>query len=446
MKRKLIKASAIFLLLMILFTVLSRAAYNMGAAIVETVQPVRMEMGPEVKAQGVVEQKQEIAVVTEANQLVKTVYVEAGQAVEADQVLFALDLKELEDQIQKKSKELELADLQMQSAQNAVQSVQSNRELSIQQAQDAYEHAAAQGDADVQTAEQELIQAQEQYEQDRASQDVSEEQLDALSLNLQGKQEAYDAAVKNREESLYAAQKSIDAANAAPQEDTSSIEQARISKEQIEAELKKLETLKNTNGEVKAPEKGIVTEISVKPGARTSGGGDVLLADLSAGTKLTAVFPEKSKQYIQRGEPVKLSSSSIEQKEFKDKLAELTIDAISENKGEDGGIAVTVNLPAETFDIGASVTMEVSAPAAEYETCVPLKALNMGEKGKYYVNIIEKTESVLGEGWVVFRTNVELLDKDEKYAAVEGITNTQEVITESSKILENKTRVKRKAE
>lgn len=47
-----------------------------------------------------------------------------------------------------------------------------------------------------------------------------------------------------------------------------------------------------------------------------------------------------------------------------------------------------------------------------------------------------------GEEWVVRQVSVELLEKNEKYAAVEGISSEQEVVTESSRTLEEGSRVK----
>ena len=61
---------------------------------------------------------------------------------------------------------------------------------------------------------------------------------------------------------------------------------------------------------------------------------------------------------------------------------------------------------------------------------------------QYYVNVAEKRSTILGEEWVVRQVSVKLLEKNETYAAVEGISSGQEVITESSRTLEEGSRVK----
>ena len=58
----------------------------------------------------------------------------------------------------------------------------------------------------------------------------------------------------------------------------------------------------------------------------------------------------------------------------------------------------------------------------------------------------EKRSVILGEEWAVRQVDVELLEKNEKYAAVEGISPEQEIVTEASRTLEDGSRVKMKNE
>ena len=131
----------------------------------------------------------------------------------------------------------------------------------------------------------------------------------------------------------------------------------------------------------------------------------------------------------------------------------LTIGAVqaSENvnaessEGAEGGITATIDVPAGVLEIGSFVGLKVSAPTQEYDSCIPISALNVGEKGKYYVNILEKKQTVLGSEWVVYKRDVELLFKNEKYAAITGVNQDEEVVTKTSRMLENGMHVKRKA-
>ena len=119
---------------MILFTILSRVTYNMSMATVETTQPARETMGPVIETKAAVEGKQEVAVIAKENQIIQSILVTVGQAVEKDQVLYTLDLKELDKQIKEKSQELELNKAQLANAQNALQSTIDSQQLQISQA------------------------------------------------------------------------------------------------------------------------------------------------------------------------------------------------------------------------------------------------------------------------------------------------------------------------
>lgn len=446
MKRKLIKIAVIFFAVMIMFTIISRVAYNLSTAVVETIQPVRETLGPVIEAQGMVSGKQETAVITKENQLVKTVEVTTGQAVEKGQILYTLDLKELDKQMKTKNDELELVNMQIQSAQAAQQAAEASHQLQLEQVQSDYERTLWEGDAAIQAAEEELGQAQERYDQYMNDPDQFPElSQEELLQTIDDKRAAYEAAVREKDNAIYESQKAIDSASIAITKDDSSIKQNEITKAQTEAELQELQTLKDQKGIIKSPVKGVITELTLKSGMRTSGNGDVRLADASAGARITAVFPDEDEQYIQRGQEVGILSGDNISSDIKKKLEGLKIGSVTSDKGEEAGnITVIIDIPGETLDIGTSVTINISALTKTYDTCIPISALNVKEKGKYYVNVLEKKNSILGNEWVVYARDVELLFKNGKYAAVTGINSGEEIVTKSSRIIENGTHVKRK--
>ena len=103
---------------------------------------------------------------------------------------------------------------------------------------------------------------------------------------------------------------------------------------------------------------------------------------------------------------------------------------------------VTVHVSSDHFSAGESAALKVEAQVSDYAACVPTEALHLMSGNQYYVNVAEKKSTILGEEWVVRQVSVELLEKNEKYAAVEGISSEQEVVTESSRTLEEGSRVK----
>lgn len=539
MKQRMIKAGVLLFGLMVLFTVISRAAYNMSIAEVSAEKPEPQTFTPDVSAQGVVTGSQEIAVSTAESVRVKTVHVMAGQAVEAGEVLYELDLQDLTEKMREKQLELQSLDLQIRGAAESEAAAEQSRQLSRSQAQEDYNRTAARENEAVDAALNELRQAQEQYQnvtagqagigepasdqadpgqagigesapdqvnssqtgggattsdernpgQPELDQGSSWQAADQLRAAVQEKQAAYDQAVRNREDSLYNAQKSVDSANLEAAK-SYSVEQSQILRGQKEEEIAKLQALLDVQGRVAAPVKGMVTEVSVKAGSASGSGGDILLSDISGGASLTVTFPEELREYVREGAQAVVSAADIgsgqpgmpgagsqgaagsENQAGKHAVSDrVTIRSVADNSmtgnlisgneaaGMDtngagsmpeaasgGSFTVTVDLQPDHFTAGEKAMLKVEIPPDNYDTCIPLGALHLREKDQYYVNVAEKRSTILGEEWVIRQVDVDLLEKNEKFAAVEGISSEQEVVAESSRTLEEGSRVKMKDE
>ncbi len=526
MKQRIRKAGILLLGLMILFTIISRTAYNMSTAEVSTERAERQTFTPDVTARGTVTGSREIAVSTVENLRVGTVHVMEGQAVDAGEILFEVDLQDLTEKMKEKRQELEVLDLQIRGTAESEAAEEASRQLSRSQAQEDYNRTAARENAAVDAALAELQKAQEEYqnftaesaenvgqaEEGQVSPDQTAEQLLAA---VQEKQAAYDQALQNREDSLYNAQKSLDSANLGTAK-SYSLEQSRITRGQKEEEVAKLQALLDVQGRVAAPVKGMVTGVSVKAGTTTTGGGDILLSDLTGGASLTVTFPEEMRKYIREGSQAvvtaensrndlqgmpgaggnEIQSGEAEagsngaqsgeaetgsqgimpgasqamgqngQQRFSDRVTIRTVadSALPGNGASDTGMSasaasgsspgdaaggsftVTVDLPPEHFTAGETAILKVEVRSGDYDTCIPAAALHLREKDQYYVNVAEKRSAILGEEWAVRQVDVELLEKNEKYAAVEGISPEQEIVTEASRTLEDGSRVKMKNE
>ena len=360
MKGKLVKITVLFFIVMILFTILSRVTYNMSMATVETTQPARETMGPVIETKVTVEGKKEVALNTKENQIIESILVTIGQAVEKDQVLYTLDLKELDKQIKEKSQELELNKVQLANAQNTLQSAIDSQQLQISQAKSDYDRAVA----EIQRAQEELSLAQEKY--DRYIQnpeqfpELSKEQLES---DVTEKNFAYQEALKNKDDAVYAAQKTIDSAGLSVPNDNSGIIQMKMEKEKIETQLQELQDIKDQKGEVKAPVAGVVTAIDAQVGARTAGTGDIRLADASVGARIVANFPSEYESYIQRGQPVEVTDKKETlptKKNTQTKLIIGTVQAgkntiVDSSEGAADGITAMIDVPAGVLEIGSFV-------------------------------------------------------------------------------------------
>ena len=86
MKQRMMKAGILLLGLMIVFTMISRTAYNISTAEVSTKKSEPQTFTPDVSARGTVAGREEIAVSTVESLRVGSVHVMEGQAVEAGQL------------------------------------------------------------------------------------------------------------------------------------------------------------------------------------------------------------------------------------------------------------------------------------------------------------------------------------------------------------------------
>lgn len=559
MKQRIRKAGILLLGLMILFTIISRTAYNMSTAEVSTERAERQTFTPDVSARGTVTGSREIAVSTVENLRVGTVRVMEGQAVDAGEILFEVDLQDLTEKMKEKRQELEVLDLQIRGTAESEAVEEASRQLSRFQAQEDYNRTAGRENAAVDAALAELQKAQEEYQNFTAesagnagqaeegqpspgqpgsdqsspgqsgsgqpssgqsspgqsdpgqpspgqlspSQSSPDQTGEQLLAAVQEKQAAYDQALQNREDSLYNAQKSLDSANLGTAK-SYSLEQSRITRGQKEEDAAKLQALLDVQGRVAAPVKGMVTGVSVRAGTTTTGGGDILLSDLSGGASLTVTFPEELRKYIREGAQAVVTAENGRndlqgmpgtggngaqsgeaeagsqeimpgasqtmgqngQQRFSDRVTIRTVadSTLPGNGASDTGMSgsgaagsstgdtaggsftVTVDLPPEHFTAGETAILKVEVRSGDYDTCIPAAALHLREKDQYYVNVAEKRSVILGEEWAVRQVDVELLEKNEKYAAVEGISPEQEIVTEASRTLEDGSRVKMKNE
>ena len=555
MKQRIRKAGILLLGLMILFTIISRTAYNMSTAEVSTERAERQTFTPDVSARGTVTGSREIAVSTVENLRVGTVRVMEGQAVDAGEILFEVDLQDLTEKMKEKRQELEVLDLQIRGTAESEAVEEASRQLSRFQAQEDYNRTAGRENAAVDAALAELQKAQEEYQNFTAesagnagqaeegqpspgqpssdqsspgqsgsgqpssgqsspgqsdpgqpspgqlspSQSSPDQTGEQLLAAVQEKQAAYDQALQNREDSFYNAQKSLDSANLGTAK-SYSLEQSRITRGQKEEEAAKLQALLDVQGRVAAPVKGMVTGVSVRAGTTTTGGGDILLSDLSGGASLTVTFPEELRKYIREGAQAVVTAENGRndlqgmpgtggngaqsgeaeagsqeimpgasqtmgqngQQRFSDRVTIRTVadSTLPGNGASDTGMSgsgaagsstgdtaggsftVTVDLPSEHFTAGETAILKVEVRSGDYDTCIPAAALHLREKDQYYVNVAEKRSVILGEEWAVRQVDVELLEKNEKYAAVEGISPEQEIVTEASRTLEDGSRVK----
>lgn len=199
MKKKQIMALAGFLVLMLVFTILSRAADTMSIPRVDTVRSEKRVIGHEVSASGKVMQNREQAVSTEMNQIVKSIHVNEGQQVEEGDLLFELDMQILEEQILLAQEDLKMQKLKNQDSSSSQSAEAQNRAASQNQANQDYNDAVNDANETVARAKAAWDQAQEQvdnFDSGGSPAGGPDEVEDTLKKTAKEKKKAYEKAAR----------------------------------------------------------------------------------------------------------------------------------------------------------------------------------------------------------------------------------------------------------
>ena len=268
-------------------------------------------------------------------------------------------------------------------------------------------------------------------EQESSSQE--QELLDAVSIAQQN----FDQAVSARDSALKAAARAIEDAQKSPSAD-SSAEKMEMEWQKLSEKIEELQKLLENGGVVRSAFDGVVDKLNIEVGNPTPDGTAVLISDLSQGTAFIAQIPAEQEKYISVGSTVTLKPGG-DQKE----LTGLTVESIQKVQKDSELLEITVKLPENSLKLGSSAEMEAVQPSKPYPYCVPLSALQE-ENGGYYLLIIQEDAGFLGPELTAARLNVEILEKNESYAAIDGgsLVAGQEFIADSNKPLEAGDRVR----
>lgn len=194
-KGRIQKLVGIFFAGMLLFTLLSRAVYQHGTAVVTTAAPTSGAIAHTVQLTGKTLQNQEQAVTTVAGLRVASICVNEGQQVNQGDVLFTLDLDYLEETILTQKQNMEKQRLSIQDAWSQNAAAQKRRSNAQAQAEENYNSAVSQAETALERAVRDLARAKAALENYYNGITEDKAQEDALVLECQKAKSDYDAAL-----------------------------------------------------------------------------------------------------------------------------------------------------------------------------------------------------------------------------------------------------------
>lgn len=453
-----VKGFAALLIVMLAFTMISRAAASFTTAQVETESPSARKIDHTVTAEGTVEKNRELAVLTQPGLLVKTVYVSEGEKVSAGAELALLEPESIQEAIHSLENDILVLQLQNEAAENNAAKAQQERDTQQKRAKEDYQRTMDAQASLVASAEEQLrcarealaafdqqsdspMQGEEKPSGDESSDGNAQEpsgnesggedsNAEALKQRVEARtelenavneaQRAYEAALRSQEQAGVEAARQVEDAAGAEAKDNS-IQINNLSIKEKEKELKKLKELAENGGTVTAPVDGIVTQMALVTGQRTTDTAAVTMADLSSGMRYTAQISEEDGKYVAIGDPVTLKAGG---KEYGD-LQILSLEQDSESKM----ITVTVLLEPDTLSIGDTAVFKTTKQSDSYPLTVPMSAVRM-DNNKNFVLVIEEEETVLGVQLAARRVDVTVEDQNGLYAAI-----SSEMLSESSRVI-----------
>lgn len=358
--------------------------------------------------------------------------------------LDALTLKKLEDPdtytsewqdqydyVQELKDDLAAAKLQQQAKKNGAAAQESERKQTLSRAQEDYDETISKNEKLVrkakelwQEAEQKLENYQNGEDEDRADDSLVEEARKTL-----------EDAKSQQTQQKKSAKRAIEDAGETDAVDHS-VEINNVSIAEKQRALALLQKTKEQEGKIVAQTDATVSKILLTAGDRTTETAAFLLADLSEGARFTTQISKEDAKYVVVGDAVTLKVSD---KSYED----MTV--LSTETNEDLSVSVTVYVPKKTIPIGTHASMEIEQTSEKYMTTLPLSAIH-AEQNKYFVYVLEKEDTVLGEETVARKVNVSIVEKNGEYAALSdsSLSEDDSVIVESDTMLANGEKVRLK--
>jgi multidrug efflux pump subunit AcrA (membrane-fusion protein) len=289
--------------------------------------------------------------------------------------------------------------------------------------------------------------------------DLEEEIADLSNEKYEAEVETAKSALNTAEDNLKAANRSKESADLSEKQADDSINRSQaddantkktanltaqsyqIDIKTKEAQLKKLNILKEEKGFVTAKNSGVISEIVAIEGKATSS--DYAFAISTGNLKINCNMDRIQAKHINESDELEAYFSGKSEK------VNVTVEAIkynntdsksnenNENGESNKDVAqLTLSLPEGDYTLGQSVDLKTKKVSDRYDKIIPIRAIRSDMLGKF-VLVLEENEGMLGTEYKTVRRNVNVLESDNTRSAIESdITSSDKIIIESNKNIE----------
>lgn len=419
-KRKVIAWFFVFLGGMWLCTVISKSIYASKLPIVSTESIESKYVEHIVNVDGIVVAGEKNPVTALAGLRVEKLMVQVGDQVEEGDVLFTIDMADLASIMEEK--QTAIAKIQKQ-----VDTILANEELERQKK--ALEEQRAREDYDALARREDTLVGRAADAYSRLEDEMGEEgdgNMDGGSVEDALQQAAYaEADAKwQRDTAIRDAGRRVEDI-LTPENEDAALEVNQMELADLSSDLSLYQEIKNGNGEIKAGRGGMVTDIYITTGGRTSDSAVMLLADDSVPCQFKTTLTQEQKKYVGLNDTVslKLDGSSREK--------ETVIDYLAESSTAPGSYDVYINLPEGTGVPGMSGTMSHTETGEKHSCCVTPAAVNTVDN-RSFVYVVKEREGILGMEYYVEQLSVKIADQNDSWVALEAALDKEDMILNSS--------------
>lgn len=245
----------------------------------------------------------------------------------------------------------------------------------------------------------------------------------SLEEKVQDAERALEDAEDEKEKALEDAQRNLEDSLRSEQSD-STLGLYQLDLEEAGEELKRLKGILEQEGVVKAEASGVVTRVGVAAGEQTSSGASVVFADTARPLQFEVILQKEEKKYVNLGAEAEITLGNSSN------MIKATVDYLTEMETSPGSFTALVTLPEGTGTIGQSGMFRVTQQSEMYNYCIPVDALHMDENQRNFVYVLGERSGFLGAELTAEKLMVDVLDKNDKYAALAG-----GVVDENSRII-----------
>lgn len=477
-------AFAVFFLIMAVCTAVSRAAASMVVPKVTTGKVQEGKLSILIQGKGTVETREESLLSLQTGLRVEKI-LQTGTVVKKGDVLLQYDQNYLQERIEEKQAEIKKLELAVEQAKltgqpqarvEAAESAQRDVQLSednyakawedYNAAAEAYETGAA---GQQQNLDQELQAAEEEKErvlQQAQELEAAGEAEEAEKLRQQAEenaeqrkaqaQSAYDSAIQElelqksqAEESLqaqdsaraqaynaYESAKEQDAAAAendkkAAEAGSYTTQSAQVDLELAKKELEKLQKVQSENGEVKAPEDGVLKSSTIAAGGVTDDTASLMFG--WGGYRVKGNLTAEDLSKAETGDEVKIMVPG-QGKTLKKNIGEISGNTNQQGEGQTAAGVFYAEMEEKEAVYGSEISYEISRQTdSSYKQVIPLSAVRKDSDGTFCL-VAEEEKTVLGNEYRAKRVAVTVVEKDSTSAAItSSLGQEDKIITGSSK-------------